>query len=319
MLLSVENLKTYFKTSRGIVKAVDGVSFTVEAGQTRAIVGESGCGKSITSLSIVQLIPEPAGYVESGRIVFNGKDLLDNTWTEMNKVRGRDIAMIFQEPMTSLNPTFTVANQLYETMTQHGKSKAEAHARAMELLERVQIENPTQILRQYPHELSGGMRQRVMIAMALMNKPKLLIADEPTTALDVTVQAEILSLMRDLQKEYGMAILLITHDLGIVAEIADRVSVMYAGQVVEEASARDLYKNPQHPYTQGLFASLPSRNKRGADLFALEGIVPDSANWPIGCRFAERCIKVIEGTCDKVAPKVYDGVRCHLLDPNREK
>jgi peptide/nickel transport system ATP-binding protein len=319
LLLSVENLKTYFKTSRGIVKAVDGVSFTVNEGETRAIVGESGCGKSITSLSIVQLIPEPAGYVDSGHIVFNGKDLLDYTWTEMSKVRGKDIAMIFQEPMTSLNPTFTVASQLYETMTQHGKSTAEAHARAVELLERVKIESPERILRQYPHELSGGMRQRVMIAMALMNKPKLLIADEPTTALDVTVQAEILSLMRDLQKEYGMAILLITHDLGIVAEIADRVSVMYAGQVVEEASARDLYKNPRHPYTQGLFASLPSRNKRGADLFALEGIVPDAASWPKGCRFAERCIKQLDDNyCQQHTPKVWDGVRCHLLDPSKK-
>jgi oligopeptide/dipeptide ABC transporter ATP-binding protein len=316
MLLSVENLKTYFRTSRGIVKAVDGVSFTLEEGQTRAIVGESGCGKSITSLSILQLIPEPAGYVDSGHIRFNGKDLLDYTWTEMSKIRGKDISMIFQEPMTSLNPTFTVANQLYETMQIHGKTVEEAHKRAMELLERVKIPSPAQVLRQYPHELSGGMRQRVMIAMALMNKPKLLIADEPTTALDVTIQAEILSLMRELQKEYGMAILLITHDLGIVAEIADRVSVMYAGQVVEEASARDLYKHPQHPYTQGLFASLPSRNKRGEDLFALEGIVPDAASWPLGCRFADRCVKKIEGTCEKIAPPVFDGVRCHLLDPN---
>jgi oligopeptide/dipeptide ABC transporter ATP-binding protein len=307
----VEGLKTYFKTSRGVVKAVDGVSFTLERGKTRALVGESGCGKSMTALSILQLVPEPAGFVDGGKIVFEGKDLLDLTWSEMRTVRGREIGMIFQEPMTSLNPTFTIGFQLAEAMTIHGKDHAAAMARAEELLDRVQIPSPAQTLRQYPHELSGGMRQRVMIAIALSNNPKLLIADEPTTALDVTVQAQILKLIRELQEELGMAVLMITHNLGIVSEIADDVSVMYAGQVVEEAPTEQLFSRPRHPYTQGLFASLPARNPRGKDLETLEGIVPDAASWPSGCRFAERCKKRFDA-CDAPAP-VIDGVRCHLM------
>lgn len=319
MLLQVENLKTYFQTPRGVAKAVDGVSFAVEKGETRAIVGESGCGKSITALSLLQLVPEPAGYIEGGRILFEGKDLLDRTWEQMREVRGDDISMIFQEPMTSLNPVYTVGWQIEETMRAHGKDTATARARAMELLDRVGIEDPAGAFRQYPHELSGGMRQRVMIAIALANRPKLLVADEPTTALDVTVQAQILALIRELQKETGMAVLLITHDLGIVAEVADTVSVMYAGQMVEDAPTRDLFKDPRHPYTRGLFASLPARNRRGQDLATLEGVVPDSSAWPKACRFADRC-KYDWEACHTIAPKFRPAgsdrpVRCHLYDP----
>ena len=318
-LLSVEDLRVYLDTPRGIARAVDGVSFTVHRGETRAIVGESGCGKSMTALSLLQLVPEPAGYVAGGRIVFQGADLLDRTWEAMREVRGSEIAMIFQEPMTSLNPTWTVGAQLREAMTIHGLSKDEAAARALELLNRVGMREPEATLRQYPHELSGGMRQRVMIAIALANRPKLLIADEPTTALDVTVQAQILALIRELQRETGMAVLLITHDLGIVAEVADRVSVMYAGQIVEEAATRDLFRDPRHPYTQGLFASLPARSRRGEDLATLEGTVPEATAWPAACRFAPRCSHRWD-SCTTIAPKYRPSgsdrpVRCHLYDP----
>ncbi|MBV9868488.1 MAG: ABC transporter ATP-binding protein [Abitibacteriaceae bacterium] len=319
-LLQVENLHTFFDTPRGTVRAVDGVSFTINKGETLAIVGESGCGKSMTALSLLQLVPEPAGYIESGRILFNGKDLLDLTWDQMREVRGSDVAMIFQEPMTSLNPTFTIGWQMVEAMEIHDTTTGQqARKRAEELLSLVDIGNPAQVMRQYPHELSGGMRQRVMIAMALSNSPKLLIADEPTTALDVTVQAQILGLMRKLQQEMGMSILLITHDLGIVAEMANRVAVMYAGHFVEYATTRDLFRTPLHPYTQGLFASLPARARRGQDLAVLEGTVPDAANWPPACRFEPRCPYRWD-TCAKVPPKYHpaDAVwpsRCHLYDP----
>jgi len=314
-LLQVDDLRTWFRTSRGIVKAVDGVSFDVAPGKTRAIVGESGCGKSITALSILQLVPEPAGYIESGKIHFGGEDILERSWTDMRGLRGREIAMIFQEPMTSLNPTRTIGWQLSEAMTVHGKDAPAARTRALELLERVGLRDPNAALRQYPHELSGGMRQRVMIAIALANRPKLLIADEPTTALDVTVQAQIMSLIKELQDELGMAMLLITHDLGIVSEVAHDVSVMYAGQVVEAAPTRDLFHDPRHPYTQGLFASLPARNRRGQDLMTLDGIVPDAANWPTGCRFAERCVHRLDAC--SAAPQLRASasgrqVRCHL-------
>jgi oligopeptide/dipeptide ABC transporter ATP-binding protein len=318
-LLQVEDLKVYLDTPRGTAKAVDGVSFAVGRGETRAIVGESGCGKSMTALSLLQLVPEPAGYVAGGRVLFEGSDLLDRTWEQMREVRGRDIAMIFQEPMTSLNPTFTVGGQIREAMTIHGTTRREAETRAVELLERVGMREPAATLRQYPHELSGGMRQRVMIAIALANRSKLLIADEPTTALDVTVQAQILALIRELQRETGMAVLLITHDLGIVAEVADTVSVMYAGQVVEDAPTRDLFRDPRHPYTKGLFASLPSRGRRGEDLATLEGTVPEATAWPTACRFAPRCPYRWE-SCVTIAPKYRPPasdrpVRCHLYDP----
>lgn len=319
-ILQVENLCTYFTTPRGPARAVDGVSFTIERGKILAIVGESGCGKSMTALSLLQLVPEPAGYIKSGRVLFEGRDLLDLTWEQMRTIRGREIAMIFQEPMTSLNPTFTIGWQLVEAMEIHGTANGQqARQRAEDLLAQVEINNPAQIMRQYPHELSGGMRQRVMIAMALTNSPKLLIADEPTTALDVTVQAQILGVMRKLQQDMGMSILLITHDLGIVAEMADDVAVMYAGQIVEYAAARDLYRKPLHPYTQGLFASLPARARRGQDLAVLEGIVPEATKWPPACRFEPRCPHRWE-TCAQVPPKYHPAdaawpARCHLYDP----
>ena len=318
-LLQVEDLRVYFDTPRGVARAVDGVSFAVRRGETRAIVGESGCGKSMTALSLLQLVPEPAGYIDSGRILFEGRDLLDLSWEQMRSVRGREIGMIFQEPMTSLNPTFTIGWQLREAMTLHGKTAQEANTRAMELLERIGLDNPAQAMRQYPHELSGGMRQRVMIALALSNRPKLLIADEPTTALDVTVQAQILALIRELQAENGMAVLLITHDLGIVAEVSDQVSVMYAGQVVEDTSTRDLFHHPRHPYTKGLFASLPTRTRRGQDLAVLDGVVPDAAAWPPACRFAPRC-PYRWNECETIVPLYQPPgsdrpVRCHLYNP----
>ncbi|HZP82559.1 MAG TPA: ABC transporter ATP-binding protein [Chthonomonadaceae bacterium] len=319
-LLRVEDLRTYFGTPRGTARAVDGVSFIIEKGETLALVGESGCGKSMTALSVLQLVPEPAGYIESGRILFNGVDLLDYTWEQMRAIRGKEIAMIFQEPMTSLNPTFTIGWQLVETMAVHGAPRnTQTRRRAEELLARVGLHEPGQALRQYPHELSGGMRQRVMIAMALANEPDLLIADEPTTALDVTVQAQILDLMRTLQKETGMAMLLITHDLGIVSEMANHVAVMYAGQIVEYAPTRALFREPQHPYTQGLFASRPTRAHRGQDLATLEGTVPQATAWPPACRFAPRCPFRWQ-TCATVAPNYLNTapdrlVRCHLYDP----
>ncbi len=319
-LLQVEDLHTYFTTPHGVSRAVDGVSFAINQGETLAIVGESGCGKSITALSILQLVPEPAGYIDTGRILFEGKDLLDLTWEQMRSVRGRDISMIFQEPMTSLNAVFTVGMQMTEAMELHGTAHgSKAMGRAAELLGLVGLPNPQQTLRQYPHELSGGMRQRVMIAMALANDPKLLIADEPTTALDVTIQAQILDLIKNLQRKTGMSVLLITHDLGIVSQVADHVAVMYAGQVVEDAPTRDLFRDPRHPYTRGLFASLPSRSRRGQDLLTLEGIVPAATNWPPACRFEPRCTRRWEA-CRTVPPKAHPAgtdrpVRCHLYDP----
>lgn len=319
-LLQVDNLCTYFDTPYGVARAVDGVSFSLEAGETLAIVGESGCGKSMTALSILQLVPEPAGYIDKGRILFEDRDLLDLTWEQMRSIRGRDIAMIFQEPMTSLNAVYTVGWQLKEAMTLHRTAMGDAaERRGIELLDRVGLDNPSQAMRQYPHELSGGMRQRVMIAMALANKPKLLIADEPTTALDVTIQAQILDLLRDLQRDTDMAMLLITHDLGIVAKTAQNVAVMYAGQIVENAPTQTLFRDPLHPYTRGLFASLPTRGRRGHDLDTLEGIVPQATNWPDGCRFEPRC-KYRWDTCARVMPRSQSvgadrPIRCHLYDP----
>jgi len=275
----------------------------------------------MTALSILQLVPEPAGYIDSGKIFFEGNDLLDLTWDQMRSVRGKDIAMIFQEPMTSLNAVFTIGWQIVETLTLHGTAdRTAAEQRAIELLGKVGLTNPAAAMRQYPHELSGGMRQRVMIAMALANNPKLLIADEPTTALDVTIQAQILDLMKDLQQEFGMAILLITHDLGIVARMANHVAVMYAGQVVENAPTQELFREPKHPYTRGLFASLPTRARRGHDLETLEGVVPQPTNWPPACRFEPRC-RYHWSTCATVAPRyaalsTRNPVRCHLYDPN---
>ena len=293
-LLEVEDLKTYFFTRDGAVRAVDGVSFSVQRGETLAIVGESGCGKSVTSLSILRLIAAPSGRTVGGRVLFEGTDLLALQDPEMRRIRGDAISMIFQEPMTSLNPVLTIGHQIAEVLTLHrGLSKADAGARAIEMLRLVHMPEAERRMRQYPHELSGGMRQRVMIAMALACEPRLLIADEPTTALDVTIQAQILDLMRELKKRSGAAIVLITHDLGVVAEMAERVVVMYAGRSVEEAPVADLFARPRHPYTRGLLDSIPklAGGKRSVMLRLREiaGTVPSLVEPIIGCAFAPRC------------------------------
>jgi oligopeptide/dipeptide ABC transporter ATP-binding protein len=289
-LLEVRNLCTYFHTEEGLGKAVDGVSFELRRGETLGLVGESGCGKSVSALSVMRLIPQPPGQIESGEILFGGRDLLRLSEEEMCRVRGDEIAMIFQEPMTSLNPVLTCGFQITESVILHqGVSKQEARNRAIEMLRLVGIPAPEQRVDEYPHQLSGGMRQRVMIAMALSCNPQLLIADEPTTALDVTIQAQILELLQRLQEELKMAVLMITHDLGVIAEVADRVAVMYAGQVVEYASTRDLFNSPQHPYTRGLMQSVPRLDESRERLDIISGIVPDAREFPEGCRFAPRC------------------------------
>jgi len=294
-LLAVENLRTHFHTRDGVVRAVDGVSFEVAAGETLAIVGESGCGKSVTSMSILRLLPMPPARFVAGRVVFEGRDLLGLPEAEMRKIRGNAIAMIFQEPMTSLNPVLTIGRQITEALVLHrGLSEGAATKRAIEMLRKVHMPEAEQRVAQYPHQLSGGMRQRVMIAMALACGPRLLIADEPTTALDVTIQAQILELMRELRDETGASMILITHDLGVVAEMADRVVVMYAGRKVEEASAKELFENPGHPYTKGLLGSLPNievaarTQARRARLNEIQGMVPSLFNLPQGCAFASR-------------------------------
>ena len=291
-LLSVEDLRTHFFTRDGVVRAVDGVSFTVAGGETLAIVGESGCGKSVTSLSILRLIASPPGRTVGGRVVFEGRDLLRLSAREMRRIRGDAISMIFQEPMTSLNPVLTVGRQVAEVLTLHrGLSREDAERKALEMLRLVHIPEAERRIGQYPHELSGGMRQRVMIAMALACEPRLLIADEPTTALDVTIQAQILDLMRELKTRTGAAIVLITHDLGVVAEMAQRVVVMYAGRKVEEAQAGDLFARPRHPYTRGLLDSMPKLDARGESrrLAEIPGTVPSLMEPIPGCTFAPRC------------------------------
>jgi oligopeptide/dipeptide ABC transporter ATP-binding protein len=300
-ILEVKNLQTSFKTEEGEVKAVDGVSFDVFKGKTLGIVGESGCGKSVTSLSIMRLIPNPPGKVVGGEILFEGRDLLKVSADEMRNIRGNRISMIFQEPMTSLNPVFTIGNQLREAIAIHSNLSKQAVAdRAVEMLKLVGIPSPEKRVHDYPHQLSGGMRQRVMIAMALSCNPSVLIADEPTTALDVTIQAQILDLLRDLQSRLGMAIILITHDLGVVAEMADEVVVMYAGKVAEKAPVREIFRNPKHPYTKGLLNSIPTLSKdptgkvKKKRLETIPGIVPNLLHLPRGCRFQERCPYVID-------------------------
>mgnify|MGYP003959488701 FL=1 len=290
-LLEIEGLQTQFFTSGGIVKAVDGVSYDVEEGETVAVVGESGCGKSVSALSILRLVAEPAGKVVGGSIKFQGNDLLKLSDVEMRKIRGNDIAMVFQEPMTSLNPVLTIGLQLTETLTHHLNMGAEeANARAVELLGLVGISEPDRRLAQYPHHLSGGMRQRVMIAMALCCDPKLIIADEPTTALDVTIQAQILELMKNLTREFGVAMIIITHNLGVVARYADRVNVMYAGKIIETGSAKDIYHNPKHPYTLALLKSVPRIDQpRVAKLDPVQGQPPDLSKLDDGCAFRPRC------------------------------
>ena len=317
-LLEVENLQTHFATPDGVVRAVNGLSFHVDAGETLAIVGESGCGKSVTSMSVLRLIAEPPGKI-AGQIRFQGTNLLDLSEPEMRRIRGNAISMIFQEPMTSLNPVLTVGKQIGETVQLHqGMSARDAEAKAVEMLTLVGIPAPGRRVREYPHQLSGGMRQRVMIAMALACNPKLLIADEPTTALDVTIQAQILDLMRDLKTRLGSAIMLITHDLGVVAEMAERVVVMYAGRKVEEAPVDALFERPLHPYTRGLMAAIPrldvdaESDGRRPRLQEIPGLVPRLTQPIVGCAFASRC-GLATDRCRTTAPPVVDAGGGHTV------
>ena len=311
-LLEVKNLRTHFITDEGEFPAVDGVSFTVQAGRTLAIVGESGSGKSVTALSIMGLVPQPPGRVVAGSVRFEGRELLGLPDHQMQGLRGNGMAMIFQEPMTSLNPAFTVGEQIVEGLRRHRVvSKAQAQALALQMLEKVRIPAPAQRFHEHPHKLSGGMRQRAMIAMALANQPRLLIADEPTTALDVTIQAQILALMQTLQQDSGTAIVLITHDLGVVAEVADEVAVMYCGRIVEQAPVRALFAQPQHPYTVGLLGSMPRLHGEQQRLAAIPGQVPSPHARPSGCSFADRCPFVV-AQCRAEVPPLRDVGAGHL-------
>jgi oligopeptide/dipeptide ABC transporter ATP-binding protein len=290
VVLELKNLQTHFFTDMGVARSVDGVSYKVREGQTLGVVGESGCGKSVTALSIMGLIPRPPGKIVGGQILFDGKDLTKFSEEELRKIRGKDIAMIFQEPMTSLNPVYTVGDQIMEMILNHEDvTEQEARERAIKLLEEVGIPSPEERVDNYPHNMSGGMRQRVMIAMSLACSPRLLLADEPTTALDVTIQAQILDLMNKLQEERNTAIVMITHDLGVVAETCDHVVVMYAGHVAENADVYSLFENPCHPYTIALFKSIPDLVGGGGRLFTIDGMVPSAYNFPQGCRFRDRC------------------------------
>ncbi len=316
-LLRVKNLQTSFFTPEGEVRAIDGVSFEIGESKTLGLVGESGCGKSVTSLSIMRLIPNPPGKIVGGEIEYRGRDLLELSSEEMRKIRGNEISMIFQEPMTSLNPVFTVGNQIGEAIRLHqGLGKKETRDKTVEMLRLVKIADPESRVDSYPHQLSGGMRQRVMIAMALSCNPSLLIADEPTTALDVTIQAQILELMKELQDKIGMALLLITHDLGVVAEQADDVAIMYAGKIAERASARKIFARPLHPYTIGLLNSLPGTGaKKKKRLEAIPGVVPSPLNLPGGCRFRDRCPNA-QDMCAAQEPQLVEKeaghwVACH--------
>ncbi len=328
-LLRVRDLKTYFVTGRGAgtARAVDGVSFELFPGETLGIVGESGCGKTVTSLSILRLIPEPPGHIRPGSYIeFDGRNLLTLEPPDLRAIRGNRIAMVFQEPMTSLNPVFTVGNQVAEAAIVHqGMSRAQARARAIEMLRLVGIPDPETRVDDYPHQLSGGMRQRVVIAMALVCRPQILIADEPTTALDVTIQAQILELLERLQAELGMAVMLITHDLGVVAGTADRVVVMYAGQVVETATTKGLFAGPRHPYTEGLMASIPRLDRPAERLYSIPGNVPAATHWPTGCRFHPRCPHAWD-KCRREEPPLLDTgtpghtARCWLItEPQRRR
>ncbi|WP_277578621.1 ABC transporter ATP-binding protein [Bdellovibrio svalbardensis] len=318
ILLEVQNLKTGFKTDEGAFRAVDDVSFYVKKGQTLGIVGESGCGKSVTSLSVMRLIQKP-GSIESGKILFKGQDLLKLSEDKMRTIRGNEIAMIFQEPMTSLNPVYTIGDQIEEAVLLHQKqfNKEQARERAIEMLRLVGIPAPEKRFHEYPHQLSGGMRQRVMIAMAISCNPELLIADEPTTALDVTIQAQILDLMRKLQKEFNAGMILITHDLGVVAEMCQEVAVMYAGRIVEFGTVEDIFYRPKHPYTRGLLDSIPhfETGHKLDQLKTIKGMVPSLYNLPVGCRFADRCPYAQED-CRQIYPTLENmrgihKVACH--------
>ena len=303
-LLEIKGLRTHFFTSAGTVKAVDGISYDVEKGETVAIVGESGCGKSVSALSILRLIPDPPGRIIDGEIRFMGEDLLGLSDKEIRRIRGQHIAMVFQEPMTSLNPVLSIGLQLTETLTHHlGVTEEEATARAMELLDMVGISDTARRLKQYPHHLSGGMRQRVMIAMALCCEPNLIIADEPTTALDVTIQAQILELMKDLTRRLGVALIIITHNLGVVARYADRVNVMYAGKIVERGNAQEIYHSPSHPYTLALLRSVPRMDQpRKEKLEPIEGQPPDLTRLDDGCAFRPRCQFAVERCASEIPP-----------------
>jgi len=319
-LINVKSLYTYFYTDEGIVRAVDGVDLKIRPGETLGVVGESGCGKSVTALSIMQLIPTPPGKIAHGRILYRnseGKSIdlvqLDPRGSRMRSIRGGEIAMIFQEPMTSLNPIYTVGNQIIEAiMTHRNITREEAKKHAIEMLDRVGIPAPKQRVDEYPHQLSGGMRQRAMIAMALSCRPNLLIADEPTTALDVTVQAQVLELMKKLQQEFGMAIMIITHNLGVIAETSDNVSVMYLGKIVEYASAHDLFHNPMHPYLKALLKSIPSLAGKEQRLEVIRGMVPDPLSFPPGCRFAPRC-SYTRKICNQEDPPLVEIEKGHQV------
>jgi len=312
MLLSIQSLKVYFRSNGKIARAVDGVSYEVRQGETVCLVGESGCGKTVSALTILGLIPRPPGEIVGGRILFGGQNLLDLTEDQMQSIRGSRIAMVFQEPMTSLNPVFTIGDQIAEAITAHENvSPVEARNRCVELLTDVGIAAPEERLHDYPHQLSGGQRQRVMIAMALACYPELIIADEPTTALDVTVQAQILNLFATLKMKRAMSLLYITHDLGVVGKIADRIYVMYAGMIVEQADAPEIFHHPYHPYTQGLLASMPARGKRGKRLRSIPGQVPDPAYKPSGCPFHPRCDFAVP-TCYDTFPEMCDEGKGHL-------
>ena len=311
-LLSVEGLQTHFETGQGVLRAVDGVSFSIERGEVLGLVGESGCGKSVTSLSIMRLVPRP-GRVAAGRVLFEGEDLLAKDAEAMRRVRGARIAMVFQEPMTSLNPVFSIGDQIASAILAHsGAGRREAWQRTVEMLDLVQIPFARQRVRDFPHQLSGGLRQRAMIAMALASGPALLIADEPTTALDVTIQAQILDLLRRLQAERGMAVLLITHDLGVVAELCHRVAVIYAGRIVEMAPVTSLFARPLHPYTRGLLQCLPHPSRFGQPLASIEGVPPDLRQRSAGCRFAPRCSYAV-AACRRDEPRLEEREPGHFV------
>ncbi|MDR3051871.1 MAG: ABC transporter ATP-binding protein [Oscillospiraceae bacterium] len=322
-LLEVRGLRTVFQTDGGMLPAVDGLSFSLAENEVLAIVGESACGKSVTSLSLLRLVPAP-GKIVAGEIHYRGEDLLTKTAREMNAIRGQEISMIFQEPMTSLNPVFPIGRQIMESLRFHGeKSRGAAQARAVEMLGLVGFAAPARAMDRYPHQLSGGMRQRVMIAMALACNPRILIADEPTTALDVTIQAQILRLLRDIRSKAGASIILITHDLGVVAQIAQNVLVMYAGEAVEYADVRSLYADPLHPYTQGLLQSIPKMTEERDMLFTIPGMVPSALNYPKGCRFSPRCGVATDRCATEHPPclEMGDGrqVRCWRCEGGRKR
>ena len=311
-LLSVQDLKVYFQVDGTLSRAVDGVSYDIGKGETVCLVGESGCGKTVSALTIMGIIPRPPGKIMGGKVLFNGQNLLDLSEQDMQKIRGNYMAMVFQEPMTSLNPVFTIEDQIEEAILVHERiDQRELNHRCIQVLKDVGIASPEERLNDYPHQLSGGQQQRVMIAMALACNPDLVIADEPTTALDVTIQAQILDLFKELQQKRQMSLLYITHDLGVVANIADRIYVMYAGIIAEQGDSSAIFHNPHHPYTQGLLASLPSRTKRGSTLHSIPGTVPDPAYKPSGCPFHPRCKFAIE-TCRSQFPRMCDYGRGHL-------